>query len=852
MDNHNILSDAGLYSEDGIYLLKEEELEEKINRIFSHRVFFIQDYQGTEEERRKEFFIFLESDLKRKGIELSIDTPYSSFRESFISTIFLLPDNYIKGLDEITLAPSYLDNVGGKYLENAIFVNGRSARELPGEYWGNVFDTILVHEAAHHLDWTRWREFRFDTYLADISKVFYNISWQLDEYSGRKLIREDEQDFIGRYAKADAHEDLALVYESLFVDTNRLQEEVRNQMQNGKFELATKVLFATYIMGFEGGFGSVYGYDPDMRPLTFEEVESNMKEAQSKGIGIPQTTLESFYATKLIFYSFRKKAGFVVPELGIELNLENFPHLYAEVIAFTRDTEDRIRQNKEDRQDAVSALSQLEAKVRVAGVFDTEIISLIKDGSVNVDFRYALIGMISDTDKLRELILDKTICIDLRKEMMRYLLKTTPEKKLRSLIEQLIKNNELELAKSILDNRLSIDTEISCSSNEKEEIQPDLKVTIWDILEKNGDVLEIADFDSFDKWQNKRHARVADFGSYNRYEDDLTQRTQDRYSSDIRYGNKGGTICVTYDVDSPNRAEGGFWMRLLETDARDYKYLRLHLKGDFLFGYPEKVKVEIKNDKGEVGTYYLSGISNDWQEFVIPLSAFEGISDFGSLSEIVLVFNKDELIQREGRIYLDLIGLSREELKDKDEMADRLLSVLDGSDEEAKKGAIDVLGRLGVISQEIKRVLLEALNSSAPEIRAISAEAIGRLKINEAVESLIQLFADQSEDVRLKALEALIAMDAYQDLLEKALEDADWRVRKIAIEAMDEIKATAFKEKLMLVLLSDSSWQVRAEAALSLAKTGDLDLAEVLERVLLDENHWVRLAALFGLRTLGK
>lgn len=107
---------------------------------------------------------------------------------------------------------------------------------------------------------------------------------------------------------------------------------------------------------------------------------------------------------------------------------------------------------------------------------------------------------------------------------------------------------------------------------------------------------------------------------------------------------------VDYDVDSPNPAYNGIWMKLNKIDFSSSDFLVLWVKGD-----TSTFKIEIKNKK-ETGYYYLNNISSAWKEFVIPLSDFRNISDFSDLQELTIVFDDIHASQKEGKIYIDDIS----------------------------------------------------------------------------------------------------------------------------------------------------------------------------------------------------
>ncbi len=168
-----------------------------------------------------------------------------------------------------------------------------------------------------------------------------------------------------------------------------------------------------------------------------------------------------------------------------------------------------------------------------------------------------------------------------------------------------------------------------------------------------GDLIIIADFDSGEKPNNIG----GDFGAWDRDPEDMTQHAVDSFISTIKRGDEGYSVQIYYDVDSPNPAYNGFWMDLTGLDASKSSVLSFWIKGDKMRGYTTTFKVELQNEKGEVGKYYVSSVSNDWQEVIIPLKSFGGLNDLSNLDELTLVFEDMTATKKEGAIYIDDVSI---------------------------------------------------------------------------------------------------------------------------------------------------------------------------------------------------
>jgi len=169
----------------------------------------------------------------------------------------------------------------------------------------------------------------------------------------------------------------------------------------------------------------------------------------------------------------------------------------------------------------------------------------------------------------------------------------------------------------------------------------------------NAAILKVADFDSGSKPNNLG----GDFGAWNRDETDLTQMCADSFSSEVKYGDKGYSLKLAYDVDSPNPAYNGFWTRLQNQNLSDYKELVFFVKGDEEKGFTPRFKVELKNPT-QVGSFLVTGVTSEWQKMVIPFQKFKAITDWSQMTEFVVVFDDLTSNPKEGVIYIDDIYFS--------------------------------------------------------------------------------------------------------------------------------------------------------------------------------------------------
>ena len=145
------------------------------------------------------------------------------------------------------------------------------------------------------------------------------------------------------------------------------------------------------------------------------------------------------------------------------------------------------------------------------------------------------------------------------------------------------------------------------------------------------------------------------FGGWDHDPEDPTQFCRPRLVEEPRVGNEGYSLKLAYDVDSPNPAYNGFWMKLPEVPLRGYRVLSFAIKGDPDAGFTTRIKVELK-DRRRVASYVLEGITASWTRMRIPLTAFRSIEKIRTATEFVIVFDDHTVTEPVGAIYLDEVA----------------------------------------------------------------------------------------------------------------------------------------------------------------------------------------------------
>ncbi len=162
--------------------------------------------------------------------------------------------------------------------------------------------------------------------------------------------------------------------------------------------------------------------------------------------------------------------------------------------------------------------------------------------------------------------------------------------------------------------------------------------------------LLIADFNHSGHQTNTGHP----FGAWDSDPGDPTQYCRVRLVENERIGQTGFSLMLEYDVDSPNPAYNGFWMKLPQVRLRRYGALSFDIKGDRAKGYTHRLVLELKGNS-QVARYTLGGISDEWQRVRLPLWDFENVESVREASEFVIVLEDQDVTQRVGTLYLENI-----------------------------------------------------------------------------------------------------------------------------------------------------------------------------------------------------
>lgn len=169
--------------------------------------------------------------------------------------------------------------------------------------------------------------------------------------------------------------------------------------------------------------------------------------------------------------------------------------------------------------------------------------------------------------------------------------------------------------------------------------------------------LIVADFDTGDKPNNIG----GDFGTWDKDPNDETQSSQMAFEADDALGDPAGyAIRLDYDVDSPNPAYNGFWMKLNGEDATAYNTLTFYMRGDTTGNFTKRVKVELKDMSNKPSPYIVTGLTDKWQKFSIPFEKFRRVTDWTDMNEFVVVFDDINSNPKSGTIFVDQVAFASE------------------------------------------------------------------------------------------------------------------------------------------------------------------------------------------------
>ena len=157
----------------------------------------------------------------------------------------------------------------------------------------------------------------------------------------------------------------------------------------------------------------------------------------------------------------------------------------------------------------------------------------------------------------------------------------------------------------------------------------------------------------FDRPGHRTNANLP-FGAWNGDPGDPTQFCRVRLQDAERIGTAGFGLMIEYDVESPNPAYNGFWLKLPEVPLAAFGALSFWIKGDAQAGFTRRLRLELK-DRAHVAGFQLEGITAEWTQVHLPLRVFAGIEALRTATEFVIVFDDETATEKVGTVYLDYL-----------------------------------------------------------------------------------------------------------------------------------------------------------------------------------------------------
>lgn len=124
--------------------------------------------------------------------------------------------------------------------------------------------------------------------------------------------------------------------------------------------------------------------------------------------------------------------------------------------------------------------------------------------------------------------------------------------------------------------------------------------------------------------------------------------------SNIMYALHNGPIRVTYNLQDPFPPIKTFSLSVPKMDISKYANLSFSLRGEEA-GYPGIVRVVIRNERNESASYYARDIHSKWENFKIPLSTFDAITDWTNITDVSFVLEAWNVEKKRGNVLIDNI-----------------------------------------------------------------------------------------------------------------------------------------------------------------------------------------------------
>ena len=136
----------------------------------------------------------------------------------------------------------------------------------------------------------------------------------------------------------------------------------------------------------------------------------------------------------------------------------------------------------------------------------------------------------------------------------------------------------------------------------------------------------------------------------------LSQRS-DLFQNKVIYSLSRGPIRITYNLEYPYPPVKSFALTTPQIDAGKYQALRFSIRG-MEEGYPDIVRVEVRNNKNETASVFIDSVGLEWQQQEIPFEEFQRISDWTNITEVSFIIESWNTDKKKGIVLIDDICFS--------------------------------------------------------------------------------------------------------------------------------------------------------------------------------------------------
>ena len=121
----------------------------------------------------------------------------------------------------------------------------------------------------------------------------------------------------------------------------------------------------------------------------------------------------------------------------------------------------------------------------------------------------------------------------------------------------------------------------------------------------------------------------------------------------------GKSLAIHFDVDSPNPAMVGCWIKLGNQDLSGFDTLHFSLKSGRGGRFKGSVAVQFTDSLYRKSAYLVSQVKEEWIDYRIPLKKFPRISNWSGIREFEIIMDDTNAIPKEGTLWIDEIYVSR-------------------------------------------------------------------------------------------------------------------------------------------------------------------------------------------------